>query len=254
MRFRFLRIVTYAAFGLAAAAPGGAQQGRRELVGIVREANGRAIDGAAVEIQGGLTRTDVKGMFRFTTTQIDTLTITVRRVGFAPVEALLSARNRQWDTVVVELDRLSQELSGVRVEGEQNLRRPGLKGFEERVRAKVGGLFITRDDIVQRNSSRLSDVLQTRRGINLVRIGSNRYGVRFSSYLGSRGSSCIPDTWLDGQRARGMEIDDIAANTVEGMELYDSFATVPFEFAHSVNSVPCGTIVIWTRPPGTKKP
>jgi hypothetical protein len=29
---------------------------------------------------------------------------------------------------------------------------------------------------------------------------------------------------------------------------------VPFQFAHSANSVPCGTIVVWTRPPGTRKP
>jgi hypothetical protein len=60
--------------------------------------------------------------------------------------------------------------------------------------------------------------------------------------------------WVDGQRARGMEIDDLPANTVEGIELYDSFALVPFQFSHTANSVPCGTIVVWTRPPGTRRP
>lgn len=42
----------------------------------------------------------------------------------------------------------------------------------------------------------------------------------------------------------------MVATTVEAMELYDSFATVPSQFSHSANAVPCGTILIWTRIPG----
>jgi hypothetical protein len=237
----------------AGAPPGPPPAGRRELVGHVRDVRGAGIEGATVEILGAVTRTDTSGTFRLFTPALDTATIAIRRPGYSPVEALISARNFQWDTVVVELEQVSQNLPGVRIEEEQFRRREGLKGFDERLKAKVSGLFITREDIVQRNSLRLSDVLQTRRGIYLVKIGSNRYGVRFATYQG-RAGNCIPDMWVDGQRARGMEIDDLPANTVEGVELYDSFATVPFQFAHSANSVPCGTIVVWTRPPGTRKP
>lgn len=227
--------------------------GRRELVGVVRDPRGVGIEGAVVEIPGTGTRTDAKGAFRLFTADIDTVTIAIRRPGFSPIEALISASNRQWDTLAVELEPLSTRLPGVRVEEERTLRE-GLRGFEQRVAAKVSGLFITRADIVARNSSRLSDVLQTRRGVQLVQIGSNRYGVRFATYSGTRGNRCIPDMWVDGQRARGMELDDLPPNTVEGLELYDSFAIVPFEFTHGANSVPCGTIVVWTRPPGTKRP
>ncbi len=236
------------------AGPMGAQSpvpaARRELVGIVRDTKGAGVEGATIEVLGSTVRTDTKGAFRLFTPELDTATIAIRRPGFSPIEALISARNRQWDTVVVELEQLSQRLPGVSIEGERNQRAYlALRTFDER-RSRGNGLFLTREDIVARNSLRLSDVLQTRRGIQLVRLGTGRMGVRFVTYTGTRGTACIPDLWLDGQRIRSMEIDDIGANNVEKMELYDSFATVPAEFAHSANAVPCGTIVIWTRIPG----
>ncbi|MDQ8164496.1 MAG: carboxypeptidase-like regulatory domain-containing protein [Gemmatimonadota bacterium] len=223
---------------------------KRELVGIVRDAKGAGVEGATVEVLGSTARTDPRGAFRLFTPELDTATIAIRRPGFSPIEALISARNRQWDTVVVELEQLSQQLPGVNIEEPRNQRAyAALRTFDER-RARGNGLFLTREDIVARNSLRLSDVLQARRGIQLVRLGTGRMGVRFVNYAGSRGTACIPDLWIDGQRVRSMEIDDIGANNVEKMELYDSFAAVPAEFSHIGNALPCGTIVIWTRIPG----
>lgn len=244
------RMPAFALWAMTVPAVGGthAQGARRELVGVVREANGTRIEGATVEIRGALARTDARGAFRLWTGDTDTLTVSVRRLGYTAVEALLTARKGQWDTLVVEMERTPQPLSGVRVTEERTRRALGLRNFEER-RAKGLGVFITRAEIAARNTSRLSDVLQARRGINLVRLGPGRYGVRFVTYTGSRGARCAPDVWLDGMRARGMEIDDLLANTVEAMELYDSYATVPFEFSPGASSIPCGTIVIWTRVP-----
>ena len=54
--------------------------------------------------------------------------------------------------------------------------------------------------------------------------------------------------WLDGQRAPGMELDDIPAVDVEAMELYRGVSTTPSEFAYPPPR--CGTIVVWTRLPG----
>lgn len=247
--FVLLGSLATAAGALSAQVPAG----RRELVGIVKDQRGVGVEGAIVEITGAGTRTNPMGAFRLFTGDVDTVTIAIRRPGYAPIEALISATNRQWDTLSVELEQLTTLLPGVRIEEERTLR-AGLRSFEERVAAKASGMFITRDDIVSRNPSRLSDVLQARRGVQLLRIGSNRYGVRFATYSGTRGRACAPDMWVDGMRARGMELDDLSPNTVEGIELYDSFALVPFEFAHGVNAVPCGTIVVWTRPPGTKRP
>jgi len=56
--------------------------------------------------------------------------------------------------------------------------------------------------------------------------------------------------WIDGQRAPGMEIDEIPLTDIEGIELYNGASTTPAEFSQT-NSTQCGTIVIWTRLPGT---
>jgi hypothetical protein len=55
--------------------------------------------------------------------------------------------------------------------------------------------------------------------------------------------------WIDGQRAPGMEIDEIPLNDIEGIELYNGPSTTPAEFWQA-NGSQCGTIVVWTRLPG----
>jgi len=163
---------------------------------------------------------------------------------------LITARGGQWDTVVVELDRTSQILSAVTVTGSAMRRALGLRDFETR-RDNGNGIFIAKDEITARNAARLSDVLQGKRGVRLVRLRSGKFGLRFSAYSHSR-PNCAPDVWLDGVLARELEIDDILSSDVEAMELYESFATVPSQFTPrgSGTVLPCGTVVIWTRVPG----
>lgn len=225
--------------------------GQRELVGIVRDTRGIGIEGAVVEIPGGSTRTDAKGTFRLFTRAIDTVTISIRRPGFTPIEAVILARDRQWDSLVVELEPLGAQLPAARIE-EERVRRRGLQGFYERQERNVSGLFVTRGEIAARNTLRLSDVVHSRRGVQLVRIRGG-FGVRFASQSGSR-RNCTPDMWIDGQLARSMELDDIPANAVEGLELYDTFASIPADFTSPGSTMPCGAIVVWTRPPGTRRP
>ena len=224
-----------------------AQPARRELVGRVRDSTGAPIEGATVETSGAATRTDVLGAFQLWTRGIDTATLTVRRFGYAPVRTLLAARGGAWDTVVVELNAIPRVLAPVDVKQSATRRALGLREFESR-RAMGLGLFITRDEIAARNSMRPSDALRSVRGVNLVRLRNGSYGVRFSQYMATR-PACAPDLWIDGQLARGMEIDDLTANDIEAMELYESWATVPFQFSQG-SAVPCGTIVLWTRVPG----
>ena len=224
-----------------------AQGTRRELVGVVRDPNGAALEGVSVGAQGTTVRSDARGGFRLFTTHSDTVTIALRLVGFEPIDALLTARASGWDTVLVQMERGAQRLAGVNVKEAPTRKALGLRSFEER-RGRASGVFLTREDIIERQATRLSDVLRTRRGVTIV-----RGRVRFASSLGGNRVACIPDVWLDGQRARGMEVDDILASDVEAIELYANFSTVPFEFtATGPQSTPCGTIVIWTRIPGGK--
>ena len=220
--------------------------GRRQLVGVVRDGAGAALEGVSVAIAGAAVRTDVRGAFELFTGDIDTVTIAFRNVGFEPIDALLTARNRVWDTVLVQMEPTAQRLGNVKVTESRTRAALGLRDFEER-RARGIGTFITREDIIERGASRLSDLLRTKRGVNVVR-GKVRF---VANTAGSRNSSCQPDIWLDGKRSRGMEVDEILPSTVEAMELYPYLSTIPAEFQPiGANTTPCGTIVIWTRIPG----
>jgi hypothetical protein len=219
---------------------------KRELVGVVRDPNGAALEGVSVLVQGTTVRTDSRGSFRHFTTNIDTVTIVLRLVGFDPIDALLKARASQWDTVLVQMEHGAQRLAKVNVNESPTRKALGLRSFDER-RARGIGIFLSRDDLTERQSSKLTDLLRTRRGVVMV-----RGKLRFASSSGNR-AACIPDVWLDGQRSQGVEIDDIPTGEVEAVELYANFSTVPFEFtATGPNSTPCGTIVVWTRIPNGK--
>lgn len=256
VEFAFLcAVLAMPSVALSQGAPPG---NRRELVGYVRDPNGTPIDGARIDIAGDSTSTDSRGFFRLFTKNVDTLTITVRRLGFAPIEAQLTARNRQWDSVYVELEPTAQALGSVAVTTSPTVRERWLNEFEER-KSRNLGVFITREEIVARNTSKLSDVVRDKRGVQVVHLSSGKSAVRFATQRGPRGLACQPDMFIDGVRARGMELDELHAQSVEAMELYDTFATVPLQFSPQVNSVPCGTIVVWTRSPArankeSKKP
>jgi hypothetical protein len=242
-------LVLALAIGIGSLASGHASQAQpnvagRELIGLVRDASGSALEGAAVEIAGAAVRTDARGAFRLYTSDVDTLTITIRRLGYSVVSALLQARNRQWDTVVVEMDRLPQRLAAAEVRAYNTTRRNGIRDFEER-KSEGRGQYFTREQIVARNTMRTSDVVRNARGVRLVKLQRGGFGVRFASFA-SRNPTCTPTLWLDGQRARGMEIDDVAATDIEAMELYESWTVTPAQFSEGT-AIPCGTIVIWTR-------
>ncbi len=248
---RWLFITASVLLALFAVRPANAQvkAGQRELVGTVRDPAGAALEGVTVEIPGQVTRTNARGAFQLFTGDRDTVTITVRVLGFSEVSALLTARERQWDTVLVQLERTAQALKGVTVKVNPNRRANSLMEFDER-KARGNGVFVTRADIVARGATRVGDLVRNLRGVNVV-----RGRVRFVSQTGSRGTLCQPDVWLDGTRARGMEVDDILASDVEAMELYSTFSIVPFEFSsRGANAIPCGTIIIWTRIPNGRSP
>lgn len=220
---------------------------KRELVGVVRDPNGAALEGVSVLVQGATVRTDARGSFRHFTTNVDTITIVLRLVGFDPIDAVLTARESQWDTVLVQMDNGgAQRLARVNVTEAPTRKALGLRSFEER-RERGIGIFLSREDLTERQGTKLTDLLRTRRGVTMV-----RGKLRFASSQGNR-VACVPDVWMDGQRSQGMEIDDLPTSEVEAVELYANFSTVPFEFtATGPQSTPCGTIVIWTRIPNGK--
>jgi hypothetical protein len=229
----------------AIAAPAQPNVAGRELVGAVRDPGGGPIEGAIVEIHGVTARSDSRGAFRLFTSNVDTVTLGIRRLGYSPVSALLTARNRQWDTVVVEMDPIPQELAAVKASATRA--RLGLRDLDER-RALGAGQFFTRQDIVARQTSRTSDVVRDARGVRLVKLRAGGYGARFSAFANTR-AACAPNLWLDGQLLADAEIDDVLASDLEAIELYENWTSTPAQFAKG-SALPCGTVALWTRVPG----
>lgn len=218
------------------------------MVGFVRDAKGEPLDGVTVEVHGQRSTTDRRGAFALLTTLVDTASVALRRVGFEPLEAFISTRNGMWDTVIVQMDAAATTtLPGVAVRETFATRAGAIRGFEER-RERGLGQFVTRDEIVDRGSQKLTDILRSKKGVMIV-----RGRLRFAAFVGSRSVNCQPNVFLDGTRAPGMEVDEIAAQSIEAIELYPNLSTIPIEFQTiGQSTTPCGTIAIWTRVPNSK--
>jgi hypothetical protein len=52
--------------------------------------------------------------------------------------------------------------------------------------------------------------------------------------------------WVDGTPAPGLEVDEIRAQDIHGIEVYRGAATVPVQFAKA-GLTQCGVIVVWTK-------
>ena len=115
-----------------------------------------------------------------------------------------------------------------------------LTGFHRR-RGQAGGHFITRQEILERDPLRTSDMLRRVPGVQLGR-GGDGHRMRI------RGRNCHMSYFIDGIRAPGFNIDNVMPEAVAGIEIYKGTSTVPPEFRGALT--PCAVIVLWTRDPG----
>jgi hypothetical protein len=236
-------ICTCLAFLLVSAAPVYGQDG------VVR---GRILDSAGVAIPDAdvaivsvhlLTRSDAAGRFTLSRLGRGQYEVSVRRLGFQPttVKAVVGDLAYSYDIVMLPQ---AATLAGVDVSASERLRL-GIEDFYRRRARGMGGAFFVRSEILARNAHRTTDVLRNTAGIRVV-----GRGVRFTG-SGSAPRGCIPTLWLDGQPVDGMEVDNVAVTDIEGMEVYSGPSETPMQFSHRVSHLDCGTIVIWTRIPGT---
>ena len=246
------RLRSMAGIGLAAGAlsflpvAGVAQeaQPRGAVSGMVRDSTGAGIAGAEVSVSGTNLRahTNAEGGFRLTNVPVGSVTLAVRRLGYAPtaITAFLSSTEPIQVSVVVT--PLAQALSTVVVRGDRRFEDHGrLAGFYQRRSRSSGGHFITREQIDKRNPSQLTDLF---RNVPGARVHTSR----FTNAIRFRGMRCAPLVWLDGFPATAGEfdIDALDPYIVEGIEIYLGVATVPPEFRWVRGGGSCGAIVIWT--------
>lgn len=231
--------------------PAAAQRRSANLVGWIRDSSGAGLDAADVVIDGTHTfvRTDTSGLFTVRGIDPGTITIRVRRLGFDPMSFPFTLHASSEDSVRVVLRQNARVLAAMRTNATIQRRYADLEGFYRRRARNGGGVFITREDIDRLNSNTLSDALREVPGLRVMPAGRGT-AIRFESADGTR-RDCPPQYWIDGQRVNNTEVDDYPSSDVEAMELYNGPSTTPMQFSQSRTNNTCGTVVIWTRIPGS---
>lgn len=242
-------VMSVVALTVLAVTPAHAQKSK--LTGIVRDSAGAPVPEADVSIASAhlLTRTNNVGAFVLSRVDAGQTELSVRRLGFLPLIVQVDVKPNANDTLVVVMAAQALELAGVEITDQTKHRLLEIEDFYRRRAKGIGGTFYTREDIEARHASRLSDVLREAPGVRFVRARGGGSGIRFDSPANFR-RDCVPQYFIDGQRVANIEIDDLSARDIEGVELYAGPASTPTQFQQSAVTS-CGTVVIWTRVPGT---
>lgn len=229
-------------------------RGGARLSGIVRDGDGRPVDGATVAVWGsGLeVRSNDRGAFTLEGLPGGTQTVEARRIGFEPVRRPVQLSEHDPTTVDLVLTNRAVVLEEVRVRGELVYSR-NMLGFARRMRMGARSKFLTPQEIEILPSISLPRMIQHMAGVTVECRINIECGVAMRAGSGLSGPRyCEPSLWIDGRKDIGgmagmwnfLYSDDIAA-----VEVYPSAAQVPSEF---YDNPWCGAVVVWTRPPAPK--
>ncbi|HUF67441.1 MAG TPA: carboxypeptidase-like regulatory domain-containing protein [Longimicrobiales bacterium] len=200
------------------------------------------------------TISDSAGRFRFERHQSGSWQLRARSIGYQTVltPPVDIAAGDTVDVVIrLGVDAVPLAPLEVVARAEPVHRHPGLAAFYRRVGRDLGGRFVLRAEIDERNQRLVTDLLTTT-GVHVI---GNPSGGDVGLYMKRLG--CAPVVYLDGAPVGGGGRGPgdgkgayEAANLllpfdVEGIEVYAGPATIPPEFGGSSGA--CGVIAIWTR-------
>ena len=226
--------------GAVLALAGEARAQTQLLAGVVKDSLGTPIGAAAVSIGAEVTRTEGDGTFVIALPRADSITVSVRRLGFQQVTFTLSTAEAAGNTIEVVMHFFAQSLSAVEVQEREFRAMTILRNFDER-RENGLGVYLSREYIESRNTSRLADLLRNQRGVVIGRGGDIRFARQ-------GGRACVPDVYVDGQFTPGLPLSAVFPADVEGIELYSGLSQLPAEFMRA-GRFNCGALVLWTRRP-----
>ena len=224
----------------------------RTLVAQTQSTRGNAVDGivvdkgkapvpsAEVELkrqgeQSRVARSGNDGHFSFPAVQTGPVALTVRRMGYVAKTINMDVPAAGTSpTLEVELEEIPSDITSVIVESSKQ----HLEQFYRRKATNNFGKFFERKDIQRRNPIYLSEMVSTVSGAIISSTGAgNRILLR----------GCQPMVWVDGMRAPGAELDEVARpGDIAGMEVYPSNAGLPAEYQDRNNRL-CGAIMVWTE-------
>jgi hypothetical protein len=226
-----------------------AQSDRAILAGTVRDHAGLGVPGVRIVATPAdvMVITDSVGRFALRGLSAGSTRFEVRRIGFEPGEFSLDLKPGDSLYYDLRLEQAAVPVPGMETKALAPMDQ--LKTFYAHRASAGGGHFIVRADIEEKKPERLTDMLRSIPGIDLFSNPARQQKVRMArSNLGAFGD-CPIEYWIDGVRAEGFSLDEMAPQDVEAMEIYAGPAALPPEYRTTHGTSGCGTIAIWTRLP-----
>lgn len=198
------------------------------ISGSVLDVNGKPARGArvAIDADDAVATTRADGTFSLTGLRPGTRRLTVRKIGFEPVEKAVEVRPDGTPDMKLTLGKSVEVLKSIVVRAKVDF---GLQrvGFTQRKQGPRPGVFFAPRDIELRNGPRLGDLLRT---VPMMRRpGCVRYFI--DGFLQAPGD---PDEYLSGAE-------------IGAVEVYSSnFGPVEF-MAYTPTGGRCSAVVVWTK-------
>ena len=217
--------------------------GTARLTGRVLNASGAPIVGARVQLEGTtrIAQTRARGEFVLDSLPPGTQTVSVRHLGFAPIEEAVDLTSATPTNVTLRMSDFVPVLAAVRVTAARE-RALDAVGYAHRKRTGMGHYL--EGDQINANSRYFSDVLRTVPGLRVQTAGQGRQMV-----TSTRSTNGCVMFWIDGTPWQQMEpgdIDDfLKPHELAAVEVY-SPSTTPAEFSGG-RGASCTTIVGWTH-------
>jgi hypothetical protein len=243
------------AFALLAASTAFAQSGTAApRLGAI---HGWTVDTAAVPLSGAQVslkgmaepvRTNERGEFRFVSLAAGDHVLLARLPGFSPETVSVTLEEGETLDVRITLRAIVAKLPETVVRSAALPAR--LDAFELRRQGKrVGGQFITREEITKRAPLVTTDLLRRMKGFKVI--DSMGVSVAVSTRgpkptLNRLNTPCVLRLGLDGRVHSALAINSIPPGDIHGIEIYTG-ANVPPEFSSGGRDSYCGLIMIWTR-------
>ncbi len=231
------------------------------MSGTVTDTTGHPISGAEVMVDSAEWRA-VSEAGAFTVPHINPgrHLLIVRSPGYAIDSLHFSVDPGESMALTARLDKVSA-LTAVRVEARSGATpAPNVyahdwtEGFDERKRHSNGGTFLDQDAIDRKGAMRMTELLRSVPGVQLVPVPNDFGGYDFKIVMRGtatvQGENCPIQYYLDGHPFE--ESDDIdrliSPHQLAAMEIYPGSSQVPERFKGP--HARCGVIVIWTRSQG----
>lgn len=211
---------------------------------VLEEGEGVPVAEVWVELlgNGGIsllrTLTDEQGAFRLETPGPGTYRLRASRSGYLfVVTDSISVEAGQAERVFLSLALRPFVLDSLVVTGERRpgARAPGEEKFSHRATLELGGVFLTREHLMDHDQAALSDMVRTVEGFMPTGTGELQ---------ANRGQGCLR-ILLNDFPIQGMALDEIPPAEVMGMELYRESREVPEDLRLLV--APCGAVNVWMR-------